>query len=544
MKTLQTTTRHAAASHEAAGSHAASPRAARGLLTAMLLTAALAACSGKPDAGDASETADATGKSNTWLIVNARVIDGSGTPEQKVSVRIVGDRIDAVGDLQPAAGETVVDAGGKVLAPGFIDTHSHHDRGLDRQRDAVTVTSQGITTLVLGQDGGSSYPLADYFTGLEKTPVAVNIASYTGHNSIRDGVMGKDFKHVATAEQVEAMRVKLEADMAAGSLGLSTGLEYDPGIYSANEEVVTLAREAAKHGGRYISHMRSEDRYLWKALDELIDIGRQTGMPVQVSHMKLAMTDWWGQADRFIATMDAARAEGIQVSGDVYPYPYWQSTLGVLFPERDFGNRKSVEFVLKSLAPADGLWISGYDPDPSLVGKTVGQIAKEQKRDPVDVVLQLLSVEEEIPRVIGTSMDQGDIDKLILWQQANICSDGGIDDLHPRGAGAFPRILREYVRERGLLTLEQAVHKMSGAAADHMGFVDRGHIRPGQYADLVLFDPATIQDHATIENPGALATGVDRVWVAGTAVFADGKPTGNFPGKVVRRTADSQAGAP
>lgn len=519
-------------------------RPARGWVVAMLLSAALSACSGKPDAGDVPDTPPKVDEVSSWLIVNARVVDGSGAPEQKVSVRVVGDRIEAVGDLQPVAGETVVDAGGKVLAPGFIDTHSHHDGKLADHRDAVAVTSQGVTTLILGQDGGSTYPLADYYAGLEKTPAAVNIASYTGHNSIRDGVMGEDFKHVATAVQVEAMRVKLEADMAAGSLGLSTGLEYDPGIYSANEEVVTLAREAARHGGRYISHMRSEDRSLWKALDELIDIGRQTGMPVQVSHMKLAMTDWWGQADRFIATMDAARAEGIKISGDVYPYPYWQSTLGVLFPERDFGNRKSVAFVLKSLAPPEGLWISGYPADPSLVGKTVAEIAKEQNRDPVDVVLTLLADETQIPRVIGTSMDQGDIDKLILWQHANICSDGGIDDLHPRGAGAFARILREYVRERKLLTLEQAVHKMSGAAADHMGLSDRGHIRAGQYADLVLFDPDTIQDHATIETPGELATGVDRVWVAGTAVFADGKPTGNFPGKVVRRTADSQAGAP
>jgi len=482
-------------------------------------------------------TARSTLTSRSTLIVGARIVDGTGAPLRLGSVRIEGDRIVAVGELKPRTGEQVIDAHAQVLSPGFIDTHSHHDIGLFEQPDALPVVSQGITTLIVGQDGGSELPLAPLFEHMKKTPVAVNIGSYIGHNSIRSAVLGDDYKRTATEAEIARMRTLVRAGMQAGAIGLSTGLEYDPGIYSSHEEVLTLAKEAAQAGGRYISHIRSEDQYLWAALDEIVEIGRVTGMPVQVSHMKLAMTDWWGKADRYLGVLDRARAAGVDVSGDVYPYEYWQSTLTVMFPKRDFANRASAQFALEHLAHADGLRLSLFSPDPTLVGKTVADIAVQRGVDPADTLMRLIA-ESQVPNasemVIGTSMHPDDVAKLIGWSHANISSDGLLSDRHPRGAGSFPRVLRVYVREQHMLMLEQAIHRMSGAAAEHMGIADRGVIRRGAHADLVLFDPAQVSDRATTENPAAQSVGISRVWVNGALVFSDGQPTGVRSGQPIR----------
>lgn len=472
------------------------------------------------------------------LIRSATIANGRDLGLSQGDVRIDGDRIVAIGILAPQKGDVVVDGQGLVLAPGFIDTHSHHDEKLEDHLDAVPLLAQGVTTIVVGQDGGSALPVAKLFAEREARPAAVNIASYSGHGTLRGEVLGSDYKREATAAEIDRMRALLDADMRAGALGLSTGLEYDPAIYSTHAEVIALASQAAKYGGRYISHMRSEDRELWAALDELITIGRETGMPVQVSHAKLGMTDWWGQADRYLAKLDAARAEGIDASLDIYPYPYWQTTLTVLWPERDFDNRATAEFVLKHLAPPEGLLISSDSGDASHVGKTVAQIAKERAADPVTTVISLIKAARAKGgdiNVIGTSMDERDIRKLISWPHANISSDGAFEDLHPRGAGPFAKILRVYTRETKLLTLGEAVRKMSLLAAQHMGIADRGEIRVGAIADLILFDPAAIRDNATTDNPTAVATGMRRVWVNGTLCFVDGKATGERPGRVVRR---------
>lgn len=472
------------------------------------------------------------------LIRGATVASGADATLAVGDVRVRGDRIVAVGRLSPEKGETVVDAAGLVLAPGFIDTHSHHADGLDKQPDALPVISQGVTTIVSGQDGGSELPVARFFADFTAHPAAINVASYSGHGTLRDKVMGADFKRAATPAEIDRMRALLDADMAAGALGLSTGLEYDPAIYASKDEVLALAKEAAKHGGRYISHMRSEDRALWEALDELVTIGREAKIPVQVSHAKLAMTDIWGQADRYLAVLDKARAEGIDATLDVYPYPNWQSTLTVLWPKRDFTNRETTDFVLKHLAPPEGILISAFTADPSLVGKTVAEIAKLRGTDPATTAMALIAEAEAVKgdvSVIATSIDERDIARLIAWPNANICSDGALNDLHPRGAGSFTKVLRHYVRETHLLTLGEAIHKMTGVAAQHMGFTDRGVIAPGKIADLVLFDPATVSDHATPADPGALSTGIARVWVAGELAFADGKATGAHPGRVIRR---------
>ena len=294
------------------------------------------------------------------LIAGALVVDGSGRPGTEVSVRIQGDRIVDVGDLKPRAGERVIKAAGLVLAPGFIDTHSHADEDIFTHPDALADVSQGITTVVVGQDGESIYPLRDFFAKLEKLPPAVNVASYAGHGTLRDLVMGKDFRRHATAAEVDSMHKLLDIEVIAGALGLSSGLEYDPGIYSDSTELFTLTDVFALSGSRYISHIRSEDRYFWAAIDEIIAIGRRSRIPVQVSHTKLAMKAIWGQHDSLLNVLDRARDDGVLITADVYPYTYWQSGLTVLFPARDFDNRKSAAFALAQVSPADGLLLTHY----------------------------------------------------------------------------------------------------------------------------------------------------------------------------------------
>ena len=470
------------------------------------------------------------------LITNADVLDGAGGPARRMSVRITGDRIAAVGALTPAEGDRVVDARGLTLAPGFIDTHSHHDRGLVEQRDALAAVSQGITTIVVGQDGGSPYPLAEFFSKLEGAPPAVNVASYVGHGTLRRRVMGADFKRAATAEEVAKMSEMLRAEMQAGALGLSTGLEYDPGIYSDPSEVIALAKVIAPLGGRYISHMRSEDREFWKALDETINIGRQAKIPVQVSHIKLAMRSLWGQHAKLLAALNAARKEGIRLTADIYPYTYWQSGMTVLFPNRDFQNRAAAEFALREVTSPEGLLVVRYSRDRSYEGKTLAEIAKLRGTDPPQTMMDLLKeAGEGDVGIVATSMDEKDIAEILKWPFANICSDGTSSGGHPRGYGAFPRVLGRYVREQKVLILPVAIQKMTSASAAVMGLKQRGMIATGHYADLVLFDPKTVVDRATTKDPRALSEGIDTVWVNGEIVYQTGKPSGRYSGKVLRR---------
>ena len=478
-------------------------------------------------------------KVTSTLIVNASIVDGTGAPARAGAVRIDGDRIVDVGELEPNRGEPVVDAGGLTLAPGFIDVHSHHDKGLFEMRDATPVVSQGITTIVAGQDGGMTYPVRELFERMEKTPVAINVATFVGHGNLREDAMGKDdYRRHATAAEVEEMRLGVEDGMKAGALGLATGLEYDPGIYSASEEVIELAKEAARHGGRYISHVRSEDRDFWAAIDEIVRIGREAKIPVQVTHMKLAMKDWWGQSARLLGILDKARAEGIDVTGDIYPYEYWHSGLTVLFPKRDFTNRETAQFVLDHVTPADGIILTDYSPEPALVGKTLEQVATSKGMDPAAALMDLIARsrgKDDTESIMGRGMIEADLDALMVWPHASICTDGRLDNVHPRGRGAFTKVLRTYVREKKLLTLEDAVRKMTGLSAASVGLADRGTIRPGAYADLVLFDPATVADRSTYEDPKALSVGVEKVWVNGVAVWQDGKATGAHPGRGIKR---------
>lgn len=481
------------------------------------------------------------------LIRGAIVVDGTGGPSRVTDVRIVGDKIQAIGQLTASARDSVVEARGLVLSPGFIDTHSHHDRGLGNDRSALAAVSQGITTIVAGQDGGSHFPLADWFAALEQRPAALNVASYVGHGELRKIIMGDDFKRQATAAEVTHMAALLDGEMAAGALGLSSGLEYDPGIYSNTDELVALAKVAARHGGRYISHVRSEDRHFWAAIDELLTIGRRAGLPVQLSHAKLAMRSVWGKADSLIAILDKARASGVRVTLDIYPYSYWQSTLTVLFPERNFQDTAAARFALTEVTTADSAILGAFEPDTTLVGKSIAQVAALRGKDPAVTLMDLIA-EAGKPKpdggdydesVVAVSMVQPDIDRLMRWPHANLCSDGSLNGAHPRGFGAFPRFFKQYVRERKLLSLEEAVRRVTSLAAANVGITSRGRIAPGMFADLVLLDTAALADRATPQNPHLPSTGVRLVWVNGGLVY-NGIATGVSSGRVIRRANEGK----
>ena len=466
------------------------------------------------------------------LITNASVLDGTGAPATRVSVRISDDRIFEVGALEPSADDSVVDARGLILAPGFIDTHSHHDRGL---ADALAPLSQGITTIVVGQDGGSSVPLENLFARFEADPPGVNVASYAGHGTLRRQVMGDDFRRAATDAEINKMEGLLREEMKAGALGLSTGLEYDPGIYSDPKEVIALAKVASADGGRYISHVRSEDREFWKAIDEAIEIGRQTKIPVQISHLKLAMRSLFGQTERLLKTLDDARARGLQITADIYPYTYWQSGMTVLFPKRDFDNRKEAEFALREVTSPEGLVVTRFQRNPAYEGKTLAEIAKLRGTDPPQTMMDMIKESGGDVGVVAAGMDEADVVRLMQWPFANFCSDGTSTGGHPRGFGAFTKVLGRYVRESRTLKLEEAVRKMTSLSAANLGIANRGMIKPGYSADLVLFDPATVIDRSTIKDSRALSAGIHTVWVNGVIAFEKGGTTAKRAGRVLRR---------
>ena len=319
------------------------------------------------------------------LIENVILIDGTGTDRKITDVRIVSNRIDAIGDLDHE-NEEVIDGRGLVLSPGFIDIHSHHDRSLAEDPDALVLLSQGVTTIVTGQDGGSDIPIARLKESFEDSPSAVNLASYVGHGSIRREVMGSDYMRAATSTELTAMEELLNQELSTGAMGLSTGLEYDPGIYSETSEVISLAKITADHGKRYSSHMRSEDRKLFSAIEETITIAREAGIPVHISHIKLAMRSLWGRADEVLELLNEARESGLQVTADLYPYEYWQSTMTVLFPDREF-TKEAAEFALEELAPPEGILIDRYEPNPSYEGLTLAEVSQIRGIDPVTTYL-------------------------------------------------------------------------------------------------------------------------------------------------------------
>jgi N-acyl-D-amino-acid deacylase len=293
---------------------------------------------------------------------------------------------------------------------------------------------------------------------------------------------------------------------------------------------------AGDAGGRYISHMRSEDRWFWEALDELIAIGRVNRMPVQVSHIKLGMRDLWGQTARLIDILDRARASGVAITADVYPYVYWTSNLGVLYPKRNFADAAETDFVLAHVAGADDIIFNSFASHPDYIGKTLAQIAAGRNASAARTLMDLLA-EPNGPSagIVARGMSDADVERLLQWRFANVCSDGTSTGLHPRGFGSFAKVLGPYVRERKLFALEEAVRKMSSLGAANVGLKNRGTIAADNFADLVLFDAATVADRADFGHAQAQATGIRMVWVNGQVVFQDGRPTGAHPGRPLPR---------
>lgn len=477
------------------------------------------------------------------LIRNVLVLDGTGAQVRNGAVRVKGDKILAVGALKPVPGERVLDGGGKVLAPGFIDTHSHLAGSLDEHPEALAAVNQGITTIVSGQDG-VGFSMDSLAARMARIPVAINVASYTGQSSLRKQVMGEDLHRAATAAELEKMKALLAVEMQGGSLGLSTGLEYESAYFSSFQEVLELATVAAHYHGRYISHLRSEDIDLRKAIDEIIAIGREAHLPVQVSHLKLALKDDWGKAREILAIMDQARAQGVDITADVYPYDFWHSTLKVIFPKTDYDNPASAAFAVEHTFDPAGSVLLQFTPEPSYAGKTIAEIATLRQEKTDQTLLALLAMmtayekahpdSTDLDEFMGKSMTEADIIDCLKWPHSNICTDG-TNGGHPRSYGSYTRVLGRYVRELKIMPLEKAVCKMTGLAAKQVGIRNRGLIRPGYYADLVLFDPEQVQDLATIQQPQALSKGILKVWVNGVEVYAPYQATKKFPGKLILR---------
>ena len=472
----------------------------------------------------------------TEVISNVNVIDGSGLPAFKADVRIVNNRIQEVGKLPIAPGEAHTNGEGLTLAPGFIDSHSHHDWGLRDKPSCLAATNQGVTTIVVGQDGGST-SMDTLQAQLKKQPVSVNVASFTGHSTLRSEAMNKDVLRKAKQGELAAMKIMLEEEMKKGSLGLSSGLEYEAAFYSNTAEVIELAKIAAKHEGSYISHIRSEDVYQDEAIAEIIDIGREAKLPVQITHIKIAQRSRWGSSTSLLQQLQRARQQGVNVSADIYPYTMWSSTPRVLFPKKDFRSLSSAHFATEELFDPTTSVMVNFPPNRKFEGKTITEIGQMNKENEAQALLRIIREGEasgEAGSIVATSMSEEDIANFLRWDHTSICSDGAMRG-HPRGHGAFTRILGRYVREQGVLSLGAAIHKMTALPAEKLGIRNRGMITSGYFADLVLFNPETVMDNASIASPQALSTGIERVWVNGQVVYDGRQATNVHSGILIKR---------
>ena len=494
-------------------------------------------------------------------IAGGAVIDGTGAPSRRADVGITGDRIEAVGDLAHEGAGRTLDVAGLTVTPGFIDIHSHSDWRLWGNRRAESKIRQGVTTEVVGNCGFSPAPLSDEFHE-EIRGVALNVVQLIGHGTLRVAAMGFA-RRAPTAHEQATMERLMDESMADGAAGLATGLIYAPGSYAATDEIVGIAKRAGARRGIYASHIRGEGATLLEAVREAIQVGRAGGLPVQVSHIKAAGRAHWGRVKDALVLIDAARAEGLDVRADVYPYTASSTSLRTLLP--DWVLEGGIEAMLGRLTdPAarariraeisggagilsrgigwEDVMIAYAVARPDAQGRRVSEIAATSGQDPLEAAMDLLVDEAGKGSVILFQLDEADFRTALVHPHVMIGSDGSslavegpmaAGQPHPRSYGTFPRVLGRYARDERVIALPEAVRKMTGLPADRLGLGDRGVLRVGARADVVAFDAARIIDRATYEEPHRYAAGISHVLVNGRVVVEGGEHTGALPGRVL-----------
>jgi dihydroorotase/N-acyl-D-amino-acid deacylase len=498
------------------------------------------------------------------LIKGGDVIDGTGAPRFRADVALKGDRVAVVSRAPIAVSRArrVIDASNRVVSPGFIDMHAHLDP-LPDLPGAESAVRQGVTFALGGPDGGSPLPLAPYMEARERQTIGINVGYLVGHNTVRQRVMGI-VDRAPTADELRQMKAYVAEAMGQGAFGISTGLRYLPGFFAKTDEVVELSRVAADSGGIYTSHLREEGLGLIEGVAEAITIGRDARIPVVLTHHKAIGTKMWGQSTRTLAMVDSARRAGIDVMLDVYPYTATSTGLAVLIPNWAFDGGDT-SFVRRIANPVlrDSIKrgiVFNIDNDrgggdiariqfssvrwqPDLNGRTLADWARQRGLAPTQENGAELVIEAQLKggaSMIYHVLDEGDVRRILMHPQAMIGSDGrlsrpGETSPHPRAYGTFPRVLGRYVRDIRLFPLESAVHKMTGQSAARLKLVDRGVLRTGAYADVVVFDPATVADRSTFEQPHQYPVGIDYVFVNGVAAVDNGRFTDARSGRILRR---------
>jgi len=495
------------------------------------------------------------------LVRNAHVIDGSGNPWFRADVGIRDGRIAAVGRLDSRSGYRMIDAAGRALAPGFIDVHTHVEGAVEKVPTGDNYLRDGVTTVITGNCGGSEVNLGEWFPKIEKLGLGLNVGSLIGHNSVRNAVMGTANRQ-ATPVEIQKMQALVEQAMRDGAVGFSTGLIYIPGTYSNTEEVVALAKAAAKYGGVYASHMRDEGSKVLQAIEEAVTVGREAGVPVELSHFKIDNKSIWGDSTKSLALVEKYRQEGVDVVVDQYPYERSSTNLGITLPSWALADGQDairkrladtsvrarivdeMQTRLASIGQNDYSYatIAGFPADRSYDGKTIPEVAAmtgkpKTLRGEIDTILEI--VDKGGAQMVYYSMGDEDVERIMRYPNTAFGSDGGIREFgvgkpHPRSYGTNARVLARYVREKNVLTLEDAIRRMTSLPARTFSLKDRGVIKPEMAADLVLFDPARVEDKATFRDPHQYSEGFDIVIVNGRVAVENGKVTEVRAGKVVR----------
>ncbi|MDP6777804.1 MAG: D-aminoacylase [Candidatus Latescibacteria bacterium] len=497
------------------------------------------------------------------IIRNALLIDGTDATPFEADVAISNGRIETVGTTGDASARQEIDAAGKVAAPGFIDIHTHADAGLLSHPEASNYLSQGVTSVIGGNCGGGPLPVSGFVERVDASDVGINIGVFVGHNSVRRQAMGSEDR-APSQDELGTMREFVDAAMQDGAFGLSSGLKYIPGAYAHTDEVVELAKAAATHGGVYMTHMRDEGLELMESIEEAISISREGGLPLQISHFKAIGKSMWGRAGDMLSKVDNARGSGQDVTFDQYPYTASSTGLNVLFPSWALEGgrkacldrwqdpkirpkiRKHIEFSLMEDRgggdPANVVVVTSHY-DPALNGLDLGSISSKLLGDSTietvtEVVVRLAEAGHH--PCIFHCLHEDDVRQLMQHPAGLVASDSHIlspDETHPhpRNMGTFPRVLGHYVRNCGVLSLSEAIRKMTGAVASRLGLEDRGLVREGHWADLVVLDPDTVADRATWDDPLQPAAGIHHVLVNGRLALSNDEPTGTLAGRFLRR---------